>query len=1487
MNKFELFLQQSNFKEVALNQAILKKLEVEPNSKTWTFFVELPSVPTPEGFDEFIDKLKLYFSIKGTIDKVDINLSIKDDSIFKQYPVTYYNWLLDKLVEKKSSYSVYKNCKVEYIDNCYNIIVDPELSKYPRMIVILKNYFNAYGLSTDIKFVTDESLVTNEAKLKLKKAKAMTEIPVIAKAEPKEPIKPARTKNYKRKFMGDKVRPIKDIPVDNYALDKHLNTQGDPSFTIEGVIIEVEVKKLKTVSLLQMTIADDEDAIVIKQFLNSDEQIAEALNYQIGGIVKAYGRVEYDTYIKDVVLMANDVSMLEKVSKKERKDTAKEKRVEFHVHTMMSNLDGITEVKDYIDQAVKWGHKAIAFTDHDGVYAYPDIYKYSKGKDIKPIYGVELNYVNEYDFKLAYDEADIDLRKATYVVFDIETTGLSAKRDKIIEISAVKIENMAITSEFNSFVNPEQKLSYFTTELTTITDADLKDAKTIDQVLPEFLDFIEGSILVAHNATFDLGHIYQKMADLGFEVKRYPAIDTMNLAKYYYSDSLKRFNLKAVAKQFKVKLDQHHRATADAYATAEIFVQMLTDLLKKNISLHSDINKEIDLEVAWKCDFPSHLILLAKNKIGYKNLFKIVSDTLTDHFSGSPILLKSTLDKYREGILIGSGCVNGLVFEAALNKTDEALEQAMKLFDYIEVQPPQAYKHLAQDLGADAEFIIESTIRKIILTAEKLNKLVIATGDVHYLNKEDHMYRDIFIRAKMVGGGLHDLAKYNEAPLVYFLTTDEMLKQFSFLGEQFAHQIVVTNTNHLNNQIDKIEAFPKTLYSLQDDAFKDSVGIPSIKVEVRRIVRENAEKLYGKNLHPIVSERIENELTNIINNEFAPIYYISHLLVKKSLEDGYLVGSRGSVGSSLVATLMNITEVNPLKPHYRCPNGDFTVFKLTDDEIAKYGITPNEQAFQSLFDGISSGYDLPNQNCPFCGAKLAKEGQDIPFETFLGFDGDKVPDIDLNFSGDYQAKAHAYVRELIGEDRAFRAGTISTIAERTAFGYVKGYLEDNNITNIRNAQVSRIAKKIEGVKRSTGQHPGGIVVVPEHKEIYDVTPVQYPADDVKSDWKTTHFDYHSIEDNLLKLDILGHDDPTIIKYLMDYVHEHPNEFPFSEAQDIPVDDKEVYKLFGSTESIGLTNDELESEVASFGLPELGTSFVRKMLNETKPMTFSGLVKISGLSHGTDVWLGNSQALISGHPEYGKIDFKDIIGCRDDIMVQLLDYGLNPSTAFDIMEFVRKGKPMIQKNQWNQYADEMRRNKVPDWYIWSCSKIKYMFPKAHAAAYVLSAVRIAWFKVYSPLLFYSAFFSKRATQFEHDILTSSVNAIRNRIKELEKINMNQLTVKEEDLLTMYYVAFEMMQRGFKFLPVDINKSQAKDCVMEGNGLRLPFVSIDGLGENAAYSIVEERNKKPFRSLEDVRERTKINKTVFENMEKGGSFSDLEEKTDIFEQGLFAL
>ena len=1479
MSKFQLFLKQSNFKEDLL-QAKLNKVVVDDIYKGWHFYVEFDDAPSPTSYDDFLDKIVLFFTIKGTVDKINVTFKVNSDS-WKKNALLYYQWILNKLIEKRSSCSVFNNFKVEY-DDVFILYVDKEQHRYKRIIKWLTDEFNYYGLKTEFKFKIDTTIETPEDALSQRRAKAQSEITYIPKIEKKEPVS---ISNFKRNFKGDKVSPISSIPKTNYDLDKLLNTQSDASFTIEGEIIETEVRKLTRVSLLTMTLSDKDDSIIVKQFLNNDKAIQEAEQLQVGFIVRCSGRAQFDTYMRDVVLMANQVDSISTTQLKERKDKEKVKRVEFHVHTKMSNLDGVTSAKDYIDQAIKWGHEAIAFTDHDGLYAYPEIHKHTQGKSIKPIYGVELSYFDETEFKMAFHEQDIDLRKATYVVFDLETTGLSSTRDKIIEISAVKIENLQIIDRFNMFVNPEEKLSNFTTELTSITDDDLKDAETIDTALPKFIDFIKDSILVAHNASFDLSHLYQKMIDLNIPLVKYPSIDTIAIARYYY-DELKRFNLKAVSRYFKVKLDQHHRAEADAQATAEIFLKMLGDLFEKGIYNHQDINKDIDYEKAYKCGFPNHVTILAKTQAGYKNLFKLISEALTDYFHEGPRLTKTTLEKYREGLLVGSSCYKGAVFEAALYKSDQELIDAMAMFDYIEVQPPTAYEHLSKDLGKDFKFIIESTIRKIILTADKLNKLVIASGDVHYLNKEDQIYRDIYISAKLVGGGLHDLASYDKAPSVYFMTTDEMLKQFQFLGD-VAYKIVVENTNLLNSKIDKIEAFPNTLYSLSDDAFKDSLNIPSIKEKVRHIVYQNAHHWYGEKLHPLVSERIEVELTNIIDNEFAPIYYISYLLVQKSLEEGYLVGSRGSVGSSFVATLMEITEINPLKPHYRCKNGDFTVFKFNEEDINKYGITPNEQAFQPLFEGISSGYDLIDQHCPICGEKLHKDGQDIPFETFLGFSGDKVPDIDLNFSGDYQATAHSFVRELLGENYAYRAGTIQEVKERNAFGYVKGYLEEKQLKDVREARIKTIAKRIEGVKRSTGQHPGGIVVVPDHKDIFDVTPIQYPADDLTSEWKTTHFDYHSFEDNLLKLDILGHDDPTMLKFLMDYVHAHQADFPFDRAQDIPVDDKDVFKLFSSTESIGLTAEELDSDIASFGIPELGTPFVRQILNETKPTSYSGLVKISGLSHGTDVWLSNSQDLVLGKTEYGNIKFDDVIGCRDDIMVDLMRFGLSPEKSFEIMEFVRRGKPSQNKTKWEEYKGVMKRNNVPDWYIWSCGQIKYMFPKAHASAYILMAVRIAWFKVHKPLLFYSAFFSKRAVQFDHDIMVAGANAVRNKIRELEQIPSYQQTTKDINLLVTLNVAFEMLQRGFKFLPVDIHKSLARDFHMEGNALRMPFMSIDGLGQAVADGIVEAREESAFTSKEDIRERTRINRTVFEIMENNGAFEDLDEEKDIFEQGLFAL
>ena len=1483
MDKFELFLKQSSFKDEKLNQAALRNVIVDANKKMWTFHISFEQAPEAKSLDIFIKQLKLYFAVPNVVLNIDYFFTFNQHTDWQKDAMSYYHWVLSALIQERASLSIFKNFSCRFDQDAFYLEVDEHSNHLNKYLPFITDAFKKVGILTNIHLEVKQDIQPVSNLIKNDESKAIESLKAQPPREQKESKKPL--KNFKRVYKADKISPINEIPKDNYELDKYQNTTSDLSFAIEGAIIKSDVRTLKNSSLLQMTVADNDDAIIVKQFLYKDEDINAALNYKENDIVRVMGRAQYDTFAKDVLIIANVVEFIEKTSKKERKDTAKEKRIEFHLHTKMSNMDGITDVKDYVDQAIKWGHKAIAFTDHDGLYAYPDIAKATKGQPIKPIYGAELNYVDETNFKMAFGDQDIDLRKATYVVFDIETTGLSSERDKIIEISAVKVSNMQISGEFSTFVNPGQKLSHFTTSLTSITDQDLIGAPDIKEALPKFLAFAEGAILVAHNASFDIGHIYANMKRLGIEDFIFPVIDTLNIARYFYNQELKRYNLKAVAKLFKVKLEQHHRATDDAMATANIFIQMLSDLLKKGIENHMDINKAIDLNEAWRHGFTNHINVIVQNQVGYKNLFKLISDTLTDHFYDGPRLLKQTIETYREGLLFGSGCYKGMVFEAALNKSKTDLRKAISFYDYIEVQPPIAYRHLKADLGVDADIIIQSMIKDIITIAKEENKIVIASGDVHYLNESDAIYRDIYIRTKLVGGGTHDLARYDEAPLQYFMTTDEMLDQFKFLGTELAYEIVVKNTNKLNNKIDAIQAFPKALYSLRDDAFKDKLGITSIKDEINRLVYSKAEALYGKNLHPMVLKRIERELKNIIENEFGPIYYISYLLTKKSLEDGYLVGSRGSVGSSLVATLMEITEVNPLKPHYRCPNGDFTVFKMTPEDIETYGITDLEKSFQPYFDGIHSGYDLDNHICPHCGANLVKDGHDIPFETFLGFNGDKVPDIDLNFSGEYQANAHNYVRELLGKDHSFRAGTIQTVAERNAFGYVKGFLEDKQI-NVRNAQVERLAKNIEGVKRSSGQHPGGIVVVPEEKEIFDVTPIQYPADDVTSDWKTTHFDYHSFEDNLLKLDILGHDDPTMIKFLMDYVFKHPEEFPFNKAQDIPVDDKKVYGLFSGTTTIGLNPNDINSDVASFGIPELGTNFVRQMLTDTKPNSFAGMVKISGLSHGTDVWLKNAQDLIlNKKEEFQGITFDQIIGCRDDIMVNLMEFGMDPLKSFEIMEFVRKGKPAKDKEKWKTYEELMGRNGVPRWYIWSCSQIKYMFPKAHATAYVLMAMRIAWFKVYKPILFYSAFFSKRADQFDYETMVLGANAIRNKLQEYGK--MFNLSVKDESIVTNLQIALEMTLRGFKFLKVDINISDAITFQIEGNALRMPFISVDGLGTAVALDIVEKRLDKPYTSKEDVKNRTRINKTVFEKMELYGAFDEINEENDVIEQGLFAL
>ncbi|MGI6787088.1 MAG: PolC-type DNA polymerase III [Acholeplasmataceae bacterium] len=1486
MSKFDLFLQQSKFESKIINESKLVSCEISNGDNSWTLNVRLKEVVSVADLKPFLTNLKSYFLIPGVVSKVNVKLSYDKIKRLADYSRDYFDLICREVAEEKSRFLAFLSFKHEYKDEKYIIKIDQDSEYLIGLVNELKEKFHEYGLLVDVEAVIDEEIKTTTESIK-ENIKSQHELN-IQKAkiiEQQRQVERKRITDTRRKSKPTSIS-ISEIPINQYKLHQYRNEVGDTRFVVEGEVIDIEIKKLRTATLLQMTIADPDDAIVVKRFLNTETQLLEAESIKEGDLVQVEGNAEYDQYLKDTTIMANTITFMKNLTKVERMDKAKEKRIEFHTHTKMSPMDAVTDVEAYLNTAEKWGHKAIAFTDHNGLYAFPDIHKASKNLKIKPIYGVEMELVDDEEFKITNEAPNFNLREATYVVFDIETTGLSITNDKIIEIGAVKMVQGVVTDRFETFVSPNRKLSAKITDLTGITDEQLVDAPQIEEVMPKFLEFIKGTVLVAHNAHFDVDHIIHNCINLGLEAPQNPVIDTLNLARYFYSNELKRFNLDAVAKYFKVNNFTHHRAGDDAKATQEVFSLMLLDLYKLGVEKFHDINNYLSKNEKYKhVAFPPHVNILVRNQVGYKNLFILVSEALTTYFYQGPRLLKRLLEEYREGLLVGSGCYEGEVFETALNKSTDQLLEVMKFYDYIEVQPPQVYTHVAEDIGENGEEIVKATIYKIINAAKSLNKLVIATGDVHYLNKEDKIYRDIYINAPLIGGGIHKLLKTKKRPDQHLLTTDEMLKSFSFLSPDLAYEIVVTNTNKLNDKIEPIKAFPDELYSLDDDAFKDLLGVNSINNEVKRIVYENLTNQYGKNPHPLIVKRVEKELSSIISNHFAPIYYISYLLVKKSLEDGYLVGSRGSVGSSLVATLLNVTEVNPLPPHYYCSNHCFTAIKMTQEEIFEFGQTREQMKFDKIINGVESGYDLPDKRCPVCGAKLNKDGHNIPFETFLGFKGDKVPDIDLNFSGDYQSIAHEYVRELLGEDFTFRAGTIQKVAERNAYGYVKRFIEDHEL-EIRDAQINRLAKKIEGVRRSTGQHPGGIVVVPKSHSIYDVTPIQYPADDTTATWKTTHFDYHSFEDNLLKLDILGHDDPTMIKFLMDYVHEHPDEFPFQRAQDIPLDDPKVYKLFQGTDVIGVKPEQILSGVASYGIPELGTQFVREMLQDTKPNSFAGLVKISGLSHGTDVWLNNAIDLVKGETPYGAIPFDDLIGCRDDIMVVLIkDYNMEPLMAFEIMEFVRRGRPSSHQAKWLEYVEIMRKHNVPEWYIESAGKIKYMFPKAHATAYIIMAMRIAWFKVYKPELFYSAFFSKRAVQFDYKVMISGINAITNSLNELqEKFNRS---AKENDLIVTLGVALEMLQRGYKLLPVDIFKSEAKDFIIEEDGLRMPFVTIDGLGEVVAFDIVNRREEMPFTSRNDIRNRTRINKTSFDRLESYGAFKDLNEEKNVINVGLFAL
>ncbi|MGY3713885.1 PolC-type DNA polymerase III [Sutcliffiella cohnii] len=1202
-------------------------------------------------------------------------------------------------------------------------------------------------------------------------------------------------------------------------------TEEERKVVVQGYVFDVETKELRSGrTLLTLKITDYTNSILVKMFSKGKEDIPLLQAINKGMWLKIRGSIQNDTFVRDLVMMASDINQIQG---KERKDNAPadEKRVELHLHTPMSQMDAVTGISKLVAQAKRWGHPAIAVTDHGIAQSFPEAYSAGKKNGIKILYGVEANLVDD-GVPIAYNSAHRELAEETYIVFDVETTGLSAMYDKIIELAAVKVKGGEIIDRFESFANPHHPLSATTIDLTGITDDMVRDAPEIEEVLRNFYDWIGNDILVAHNASFDMGFLNIGFQRIGLGKSKNPVIDTLELGRLLYPE-MKNHRLNTLCKKFDIELTQHHRAIYDAEATGYLLVKMLKDANEKGITFHDELNDNSGKSNAYQRARPSHITLLAQNDIGLKNLFKLVSISHIEYFFRVPRIPRSVLEKYREGILVGTACDKGEVFEGMMQKTPDEVEEIVDFYDYIEVQPPPNYAHLLELELVKDENSLKEIITNIIKLGEKKGLPVVATGNVHYLNEVDKIHREILVRSQ---AGANPLNRHR-LPDVHFRTTDEMLELFSFLGEEKAKEIVVTNTQKVADMIEEIKPIKDDLYTPKIEGADD---------EIRNMSYNMARSIYGDDLPEIVEKRIEKELKSIIGHGFAVIYLISHKLVKKSLDDGYLVGSRGSVGSSFVATMTEITEVNPLPPHYVCP----------------------ECKHSEFFDdgSVGSGFDLPNKDCPKCGAAYKKDGHDIPFETFLGFKGDKVPDIDLNFSGEYQPIAHNYTKVLFGEEYVYRAGTIGTVADKTAYGYVKGYASDRNLI-LRGAEIDRLSSGCVGVKRTTGQHPGGIIVVPDYMDIYDFSPIQYPADDRNSEWKTTHFDFHSIHDNLLKLDILGHDDPTVIRMLQDLSGIDP--------KTIPTDDPEVMKIFSGTESLGVTEEQIMCKTGTLGIPEFGTRFVRQMLEDTKPSTFSELVQISGLSHGTDVWLGNAQELIHNQT----CTLSEVIGCRDDIMVYLIYKGLDPSMAFKIMESVRKGKGLT-----DEFKEEMIKNKVPGWYIDSCLKIKYMFPKAHAAAYVLMAVRIAYFKVHLPLIYYAAYFTVRADDFDVDAMVKGSNAIK---KIIEEINAKGLDAspKEKSLLNVLELSLEMCERGFSFQKVDLYKSSASEFIIEGDTLIPPFNSIPGLGTNAALNIVKARESGEFLSKEDLQQRGKVSKTIMEYLDKHGCLQGLPDQNQL--------
>ena len=1241
--------------------------------------------------------------------------------------------------------------------------------------------------------------------------------------------------SYKRSDNPDVVYG-RDFDEEAIRIEQIMGEMGE--VVIRGQILSMDERPIRgEKTILMFSITDFTDTIMVKMFCKN-EYLDEIKNGGVakGAFLKIKGVTTIDRF--DSELTIGSVIGIKKIPSfvSTRMDTSPVKRVELHCHTKMSDMDGVSDVKDIIKRAMKWGHKAIAITDHGDVQAFPDAnHAIGKDDDFKIIYGMEAYLVD--DLKGLVEHPMGQSFADTFVVFDLETTGFSPSKNQIIEIGAVKVVNGSITERFSTFVNPKVPIPFEIEQLTSINDDMVLDAPTIDEILPKFMEFCQDAVMVAHNADFDMSFIKHNCSALGLECEK-TVLDTVALSRVLLP-ALNRFKLDTVAKALNVSLAHHHRAVDDAACTAEIFVKLVEMLRDRGVETMEDLDQMESYTEETIRKMPSyHAIMLAQNDIGRVNLYRLVSDSHIKYYNRRPKIPKSEFMKYREGILLGSACEAGELYRTLLRgSSQEEVARIVQFYDYLEIQPlgNNAFMLRTDKEPVESEEDLKDINRQIVELGEQFNKLVVATCDVHFLDPEDEVYRRII----MAGKGFKDAD--DQAPL-FMRTTEEMLKEFEYLGSEKAEEVVIENTNKIANMCEKISPVRPDKCP---PVIENSDGM------LREICYTRAHEIYGEDLPPVVVERLERELNSIISNGFAVMYIIAQKLVWKSNEDGYLVGSRGSVGSSFVATMAGITEVNPLSPHYICSNCHYVDF---DSDLVK------------SYAG-KAGCDMPDRNCPHCGQKLIKEGFDIPFETFLGFKGNKEPDIDLNFSGDYQSKAHKYTEVIFGDGQTFRAGTIGTLADKTAFGYVKNYYEERGVHK-RNCEIDRIVQGCVGVRRTTGQHPGGIIVLPLGENIYSFTPVQHPANDMTTDIITTHFDYHSIDHNLLKLDILGHDDPTMIRMLQDLTGVDP--------QTIPLDSPEVMSLFQNTSALGIEPEDIGGcKLGALGIPEFGTDFAMQMLIDTKPQAFSDLVRIAGLSHGTDVWLGNAQTLI----QEGKATISTAICTRDDIMTYLIGKGLDSEEAFTIMERVRKGAVANGKcKEWPEYKKDMLDHGVPDWYVWSCEKIKYMFPKAHAAAYVMMAWRIAWCKVFYPLAYYAAFFSIRATSFNYELMCQGKERLEYFMHDYER-RKDTLSKKEQDTYKDMRIVQEMYARGFEFLPIDLYKAKAHHFQIIDNKLMPSISTIDGLGDKAADAVVEAAKDGKFLSRDDFRQRTKVSKTVIDLMVDLGILADLPESNQL--------